>query len=405
MSVRRNGTLIARYGYDVQGRRIVKRVYSGASGGVVAYLRMNYAGSQVAFETDSVGTTLRTRYTWGPGTDQLVSLRDTTNTHYVAVTDQLGSVRALVKRDGTWAGRLRYDPYGTLVDSAGPQPALRYRWTGREWDAETGFYFHRTRYYDPQAQRFVQEDAIGYRGGVNLYAYVGGRPLTARDPDGLRICTAYWFHQWDLNPETGATSNHRWTFMGEICEDDIGFYSTMFAIGGGGGGAGGSGVEDPATTEKPTTAETLCRDLTAQQRQTLNFLFNLADMNRVEYGQVFDVTGGPDSWKFTVRTDPLPGEKDTWSPGNETYVGRVFLAHAHVEWKPKEDWNKVQKRYRQYSPEFSPGDIDLAHNIYWGSNPHAGQFTLGMGLIRRSDMLIEAHDGSHTRCRFRRSSN
>ena len=176
--------------------RIAKRVYSGASGGVVGYLRMSYAGSQVAFETDSAGA-LQTQYTWGPGTDQLVSLRAPDGTHYVAVTDVLGSVRALVKRDGTWAGRLRYDPYGTLVDSAGPQPALRYRWTGREWDAETGFYFHRTRSYDPQAQRFVQEDAIGYAGGANLYAYVGGDVLEARDTDGL-IKDATWARLgWD----------------------------------------------------------------------------------------------------------------------------------------------------------------------------------------------------------------
>ncbi|MBK9067356.1 MAG: hypothetical protein IPL76_10845 [Gemmatimonadetes bacterium] len=34
---------------------------------------------------------------------------------------------------------------------------LRYRWTGREWDAETGWYFHRARYYDPGQRRFVQE--------------------------------------------------------------------------------------------------------------------------------------------------------------------------------------------------------------------------------------------------------
>ena len=32
VSVRRNGTVIARYAYDVVGRRIVKRVYSTASG-------------------------------------------------------------------------------------------------------------------------------------------------------------------------------------------------------------------------------------------------------------------------------------------------------------------------------------------------------------------------------------
>jgi YD repeat-containing protein len=35
VSVRRAGVLIARYGYDLAGRRIVKRVYSAASGGMV----------------------------------------------------------------------------------------------------------------------------------------------------------------------------------------------------------------------------------------------------------------------------------------------------------------------------------------------------------------------------------
>ena len=116
----------------------------------MGYLRMGYAGGQVAFETDSAAAGAPTViYTWGPGVDQLVGVR-VGGTDYGVITDPLGSVRALVRRsDGSWAGRLSYAPYGELLDSAGPQPALRYRWTGREWDAETGFYFHRTRYYDP----------------------------------------------------------------------------------------------------------------------------------------------------------------------------------------------------------------------------------------------------------------
>jgi len=164
---------------------VVKRVYSGATGGTVGYLRMGYAGAQVAFETDSANTSLTTVYTWGPGVDQLVGVR-VSGTDYTVVTDPLGSVRALVRRsDGAWVGRLAYDPYGQLLDSTGPGPAVRYRWTGREWDAETGFYFHRTRYYDPAVGRFVQEDRAGYGGGGNLYAYVDGNVLQARDPDGM----------------------------------------------------------------------------------------------------------------------------------------------------------------------------------------------------------------------------
>jgi len=95
-------------------------------------------------------------------------------------------VRGLVKRDGTVLYAFTYRPYGALADSAGSGGIeLRYRWTGREWDAETGWYFHRSRYYDPAARRFVQEDRIGYAGGRNLYAYVDGRVLELVDPDGL----------------------------------------------------------------------------------------------------------------------------------------------------------------------------------------------------------------------------
>jgi YD repeat-containing protein len=52
VTVRRNGTLIARYSYDVLGRRIAKRVYSTVTGGVDAY-------------TSIMGTTWRSRPTPG----------------------------------------------------------------------------------------------------------------------------------------------------------------------------------------------------------------------------------------------------------------------------------------------------------------------------------------------------
>jgi len=174
----------------------------------------------VAFETDSANTSLSTLYTWGPGVDQLVGVR-VSGTDYTVVTDPLGSVRALVRRsDGVWVGRLAYDPYGQLLDSAGPQPPLRYRWTGREWDAETGFYFHRTRVYDPAVGRFVQEDRAGYGGGGNLYAYVEGNVLQARDPEGLMA--DYPFNSW------------RGLCIGDYCFGDIGDPGPT----GGGGSAG-----------------------------------------------------------------------------------------------------------------------------------------------------------------------
>jgi RHS repeat-associated protein len=45
--------------------------------------------------------------------------------------------------------------------------------------------YHRARYYDPQARRFISEDPIGLEGGINLYAYVGNNPINIMDPMGL----------------------------------------------------------------------------------------------------------------------------------------------------------------------------------------------------------------------------
>jgi RHS repeat-associated protein len=50
--------------------------------------------------------------------------------------------------------------------------------------------YYRARYYDPSVGRFISEDPIGLKAGVNEYAYVLNRPTNAVDPEGLKtlIC-------------------------------------------------------------------------------------------------------------------------------------------------------------------------------------------------------------------------
>ncbi|MCA1592098.1 MAG: RHS repeat-associated core domain-containing protein [Acidobacteria bacterium] len=60
---------------------------------------------------------------------------------------------------------------------------------GAQWgyytDRESGLQLLTHRYYDPQSGRFLTRDPIGYRGGINLYAYVNNSPVNFADPSGL----------------------------------------------------------------------------------------------------------------------------------------------------------------------------------------------------------------------------
>ena len=51
--------------------------------------------------------------------------------------------------------------------------------------AESGLHFLRNRYYDSRTGTFVSQDPIGVAGGVNLYEYVGNKPINFTDPFGL----------------------------------------------------------------------------------------------------------------------------------------------------------------------------------------------------------------------------
>ena len=171
------------YKYDPLGRRVEKDV----SGHVVKFF---YDGPRVIMETDQSGE-VQAKYVYGAGIDEVVSMTRAYHDYYYHF-DGLGSVSDITDANGTTVESYQYDVYGraTILDAYGHQIVESsvgnpYMFTGRRYDADSGLYYYRARYYHPRLGRFSQVDPIGYAGGMNLYAYVGNNPVENTDPFGL----------------------------------------------------------------------------------------------------------------------------------------------------------------------------------------------------------------------------
>ena len=81
-----------------------------------------------------------------------------------------------------------YAPYGSSTYQAvrsQTETAKRYRYTGKERDEESGFYYHGARYYISWVARWLSTDQKGLDAGINLYVYVANIPTRLFDPDGM----------------------------------------------------------------------------------------------------------------------------------------------------------------------------------------------------------------------------
>ena len=104
------------------------------------------------------------------------------------VCDHLGTPLAMFNDAGDQTWSLDLDIYGQPRMVEGERSLCPFRYPGQCEDSETGLYYNRFRYFDPEADGYFSQDPIGLAGGnPTLYGYVGD-PNTWVDWLGLGKC-------------------------------------------------------------------------------------------------------------------------------------------------------------------------------------------------------------------------
>ena len=102
--------------------------------------------------------------------------------------DHLGSASWITDSLGVPVQYIHYAPYGELIDNqtaASVGYDERYKFTGKERDAETGYDFFGARYMWSAIGHFMSPDPLSNKTpGISSYAYCNWNPVKYVDPDG-----------------------------------------------------------------------------------------------------------------------------------------------------------------------------------------------------------------------------
>ena len=176
--------LEAVYTYDASGIRTSKKV----NGTTTEYLT---AGGSVLSEKKN-GVWQHYLY---DGSGQLMAIRYK-GADYYYIRDGLMTITGLVDANGAAVVNYRYDSWGRLLGITGSLAETLgkdnpYRFKGYYYDEETGMYYLKSRYYQPEICRFISADDISIMldnpmslWDKNLYVYGDNDPVNKKDDDG-----------------------------------------------------------------------------------------------------------------------------------------------------------------------------------------------------------------------------
>ncbi|MHB8633539.1 MAG: RHS repeat-associated core domain-containing protein [Thermoplasmatota archaeon] len=212
------GVLLARYAYDALNRRVAKCCLPAVGPPLPPIPLLTwyaYDGANVIEERDGTNQVLR-QYAFGDQVDDPLAIDHQTPAGWQRLyyeQDANGDVTALTNSNAAIVEGYLYEAYGKpVIVTPGPNGRVDwgnddvtatasavdnpYLYTGQRYDADTGLYYYRARYYDSEAGQFLSRDPIGGWSDLlnvgNAYGYVGENPVSLWDPYGL--CGGWcWF--------------------------------------------------------------------------------------------------------------------------------------------------------------------------------------------------------------------
>ncbi len=186
-----SGGSVLMFEYDPNDYRIAKDHGTGTN-------RYLMEGEHYEAIYDGAGA-IRAKFLRGVVVDEIVNgyyYAQGAKTNYTFHHDHLQSIVGLSGHNGDAEQTISYGPFGEGIGSNGSSPNVL-GYTGRELDSETGLYYYRARYYDPEIGRFLNEDPLGFEAGINFYTYCSNNPINFNDPDGLEE-----IRQWTAEEKT-----------------------------------------------------------------------------------------------------------------------------------------------------------------------------------------------------------
>ncbi|MDC7239919.1 MAG: RHS repeat-associated core domain-containing protein [Spirochaetales bacterium] len=195
------------YSYDHEGERTVKYSNLGET--------LYFDSMWLEADTDGTGRLRQTKNIYIGETRIASKLNyedgdidyEETHTFYYH-TDHLSFSNVITDYQGDVYEHMEYTPYGEkwILDQndSSKYDMIPYRFTGKEWDEETGLYYMSARYQNPETSRWVSSDPAGWellspmddegnlRSGfsvvesVNRYSYVSNNPVRYIGPTGLK---------------------------------------------------------------------------------------------------------------------------------------------------------------------------------------------------------------------------